>query len=257
MSASALVMFTVVDSPATRVAPFAPAAVMTSLPSVPATNTPSADPSPVTPPSVPARSALTVVTSVPVRSLTVTVSAPPRALKSTVSTPSVSIVMLATSRKNRSRCPFADKSTCSDAGRAVEPHRVTACLAFDRVAAVARIPDERVVARAHQREVIALVAVDHIVAAAAAEHLDPGASGDVVVTAAAIDRGRDRVLEDAVRLVDAHDVVAAAGVDGELCDPAARDAEVGRAVVADVDLEDVGPAGLQAEGDRGRPRWCP
>ena len=52
-------------------------------------------------------------TSVPVRSLTVIVSAPPSALKSTVSTSLVSMVMLATSRKNLSRSPFADRSMCS------------------------------------------------------------------------------------------------------------------------------------------------
>ena len=48
-----------------------------------------------------ARSMLTLLTSVPVRSLTVMVSAPPRALKSIVSTSSRSMVMLATSRVSR------------------------------------------------------------------------------------------------------------------------------------------------------------
>ena len=92
-----------------------PLTSIASLPLVPLTTTLSVAPSPVTPPSVPARSALTVRTSVPVRSLTVIASAPPSALKSTVSTPLVSIVMLPGLRKNRSRLPFADRSTCSAA----------------------------------------------------------------------------------------------------------------------------------------------
>ena len=70
---------------------------------VPLTTTLSGWPSPAVPPRAPARSALTFVTPVPVRSFTVTASAPPSALKSTVSTPFVSIVMLLGSRKNRSR----------------------------------------------------------------------------------------------------------------------------------------------------------
>ena len=39
------------------------------------------------------------------------------------------------------------------------------------------------------------------------------------------------------------------GVDGDPCDCFALEAEVGRAVVTDVDLEDAGIAGLQAERD--------
>jgi hypothetical protein len=46
------------------------------------------------------------------------------------------------------------------AARAVEEHRVDAVLAFDDVAAVAGIPDERVVAGAHERDVIAAVPVE-------------------------------------------------------------------------------------------------
>src|SRR6266511_2532120 len=77
------------------------------------TTTRSGWPSPVAPPSVPARSTFTPPTSVPLRSFTVTRSAPQRALKSTRSTPLVSIVMPATSRVNRSRLPFADSSIFS------------------------------------------------------------------------------------------------------------------------------------------------
>ncbi len=52
-------------------------------------------------------------------------------------------------------------------GGAVEHHRVRAVLALDRVAAVARVPDERVVAGAEERDVVAAVAVDRVVAGAA------------------------------------------------------------------------------------------
>jgi hypothetical protein len=88
--------------------------LIVSLPLVPLTTTLSAWPSPVAPPRVPARSTFTLLTSVPLRSSTVTRSAPPRALKSTRSTPAVSIVTLPGSRKNSSRFPLADSSTCSD-----------------------------------------------------------------------------------------------------------------------------------------------
>ena len=104
--------------------------------------------------SVAARSMLTLLTPVPVRSLTVMLSAPPSALKSIVSTPSRSIVMLATSREQP--CPRAigrDVDVLVDV-RAVEQQRVDAGLAFDRVAAVAGVPDERVVAGA--REAVSL-----------------------------------------------------------------------------------------------------
>ena len=118
-----------------------------------------------------------------------------------------------------------------------------------RVAAVARIPHERVVARAHERQVVAPVAVDRVVAGTAAQPLRPGAPGEGVASEAAVDRRRDDVGEGAVGVVDAHEVVAGAGVDDDPRDVPALDAEIGRAVVADVDLEDVGPAGLEAERD--------
>ena len=83
-----------------------------SLPLVPLTITVSAAPSPP-PPVVPARSTLTCVTSVPVRSLTVMVSAPPSALTSMRSTSLRSMVMLPTSRVNRTRPPLAEMSNFS------------------------------------------------------------------------------------------------------------------------------------------------
>ena len=90
------------------------------------------------------------LTSVPVRSLTVMLSAPPRALKSMCSTPLRSMVMLATSRDEPHPAAVGrDVDVLGDVG-AVEQQRVGAGLALDDVAAVARVPDERVVAGAEQ-----------------------------------------------------------------------------------------------------------
>jgi hypothetical protein len=61
----------------------------------------------------------------------------------------------------------------------------------------------------------------------------------VSVAVAAGDRRRDGVGEGAVDLVDADGVVTCAGVDRDPCDLLALEAEVGRAVVTDVDLDDV------------------
>ena len=68
--------------------------------------------------------------------------------------------MLATSRVNlRPAAVGRDVDVLADV-RAVEQQRVDAGLAFDRVAAVARIPDEGVVARAEQGGVVAAAADD-------------------------------------------------------------------------------------------------
>ena len=87
---------------------------------------------------------------------------------------------------------------------AVEQQRVDAGLAFDGVAAVARIPDERVVAGAQERQVVAAVAVARVVSVAAEQGLDAPAAGERVVSCAAVQgqgdrpgrerRGRDRVV---------------------------------------------------------------
>jgi hypothetical protein len=71
----------------------------------------------------------------------------------------------------------------------------------------------------------------------------------IVVSVATVDRRRDAVGEDPVALVDAHEVVTVAGLHGDPRDVRALDVEVGRAVVADVDLEDAGLAGLQPKRD--------
>ena len=71
---------------------------------------------------------------------------------------------------------------------AVELHRVDAVLAFDGVAAVARVPDERVVAGAEERGVVAAAAGDEVVAVAADQRVVTVAAGDGVVAGAAVDR---------------------------------------------------------------------
>ncbi len=120
---------------------------------------------------------------------------------------------------------------------AVEAHGVGALLALDDVAAVARIPDEGVVAGAQLGQVVALVA----------ERLRAGASEQGVVSFSAVDPRWDRVGEDAVALVDADEIVAGAHIDGDPRDVLALEAEVGRAVVPDVDLEDVTVARFEAK----------
>jgi hypothetical protein len=149
----------------------------------------------------------------------------------------VSIVMAATSSVR------GQVDVLGDVG-AVEAHPVGAGLALDRVAAVAWVPDEGIVAGAQQRQVVAAVAVDRVVAGAAEQGLRSGASEQRVVSGFAGDPRPDPVGEDPVALVDAHAVSASPGIDGDLRDLLALEAEVGRAVVTDVDLQDAGLAGL-------------
>ena len=116
-----------------------------------------------------------------------------------LSTPCVSIVMFAGLRKNRSRSPFAERSTVSEAAAPLNTMVSRAVVALDRVAAVARVPDERVVARAEVRDVVAAVAVDRVVAGTTVEGLRTGTAGDGVVTRTSVDPRRDGVGERTVR----------------------------------------------------------
>ena len=213
LAGSMLVIVTVGARPVTATEVPLSAIFTASFPLVALTITWSVWPSPALPPSVAARSVLTVLTSVPARLLTVTVSGPPRALKSTFSTPAVSIVMVALGAEEAQ--PVAVRRQIDLLGRvgAVEEHRVGAVLALDGVAAVARIPDEGVVAGPEDREVVAAVAVDRVVAGAAAQRLDALAAGDRVVLRPAVERQGDRLrLEAGGR----DGVVAAKAVDVEL-----------------------------------------
>ena len=133
------------------------------------------------------------------------------------------------------------------ASGAVEEERVRAALSLDDVAAVAGVPDERVVAGAEEPDVGAAVAVDAVVLRAAEERLGAGAAEQRVVAVLAVHRGRLRVREDAVRFVHPDAVVAAARVDDDPVERAAVEAEVGRAVVPDVDLQRRGNPRLQPE----------
>ena len=74
---------------------------------------------------------------------------------------------------------------------AVEEQRVGAGLAFDGVAAVAGVPDERVVAGAHQGDVVAASAVDQVVART---------SDQDVGTISAIERQRDHIRLQTARV---------------------------------------------------------
>ena len=117
---------------------------------------------------------------------------PPSALKSTVSTV----------RIHRDRALGAEEAQTLTVRRqvdllaavgSVEQHRVGAVLALDGVAAVARIPDERVVARAEVADVVAPVPVDRVVAVAAEGGLDTLGAGDRVVPRATVERQGDRL----------------------------------------------------------------
>ena len=95
---------------------------------------------------------------------------------------------------------------------AVEYQRVGAGLAFDGVAAVARVPDELVVAVAHEGDVVAAAARDDVVAGAADQHVGAAAADDGVVAVAAIDRQVDHAGGEPRRI---DRVVAAEAVDDE------------------------------------------
>ncbi len=86
---------------------------------------------------------------------------------------------------------------------AIEQQRVGAGLAFDRVAAVARVPDERVIALAEERHVVAATANHQVIAAAA---------GQRVVAVTAVQHEIDMAGTER-RSVDG--VVAAEAVDGQ------------------------------------------
>ena len=103
-----------------------------------------------------------------------------------------------------------DLHVLGDVG-AVEGERVGTALALDDVAAVARVPLERVVARAEQRGVGAAVAVDEVVAAAADQRVRAVAAEQGVVAVAAVERD-GLVGEEPAALVDPELVVTAAGL---------------------------------------------
>src|SRR5262249_14862937 len=106
-------------------------------------------------------------------------------------------------------------------------HRVGAGLAFDRVAAVAGIPDEVVVSSAQLCDVAAAVAVDGVVSGPAAQRLVSFAAGDRVVSVSTVQRRWGAVGEGAVALVEADEIVARAGLDDDVRDGCLFEAQVG------------------------------
>ena len=139
--------------------PTLPAIVMLSSPAVPLTMTESAWPSPL---PLPARRQVEFdLRDVGAGQVVdVMVSAPPRALK---------LDLLDAVEVHRDVADVAEEADAAAVGRdvdvlvgvgAVEEHRVGAGLAFDGVAAVARVPDEGVVAGAQEGHVVAAAAVD-------------------------------------------------------------------------------------------------
>ncbi len=145
---------------------------------------------------------------------------------------------------------------------AVEQHRVGVVLALDHVAAVARIPLERVVAGAEQGDVVALLTVDEVVAIAAAQQVDAVAAEDRVAARTAVDGDLDQGREVAGRGesvvagvgVD-HQVLSGADVDRERCRVEAIEPDAGAVrrgsehlgAAAAVDLGRVGPESALVE----------
>ena len=107
-------------------------------------------------------------------------------------------------------------------GGAVEHQRIHSGLAFDGVAAVARIPLEPVVAGAEQGGIVALVAVDEVVAVAAEQRVGAVAAEDLVVAGAAIDGELDEGRQVAGRR---ERIVATIHVEDQILGRADIDAE--------------------------------
>ena len=136
-----------------------------------------------------------------------------------------------------SRPVEAEHSEGLRVGRAADVHGVVALAAVDgRCVDVAR-------ATAKGR--------DEDVVAGAAEETDRPRTADQRVATAAPEKRRRRgpVREDAVRLVDAHAIVAAACEDDDGVERVAVERGVGRAVVVEIDLDVVGDARLEAQRD--------
>ena len=96
---------------------------------------------------------------------------------------------------------------------AVEHECVVAGLALDRVAAVARVPDERVVARTEERHVVPAPPITASLPSPPLTRSSPCAADDRVVAGAAID-GQRHGAGNHCRSID--HVVAGAAVDGQL-----------------------------------------
>src|SRR5262245_58607576 len=115
-------------------------------------------------------------------------------------------------RKPRARAIRFDVELLVDVGT-VEHERIEAVLAFDDIAAVARIPNERIVPGAEPRRVGAAAAGDDVIAIAAEQRVVAVAAGDGVVASAAVDGELDQAGEP---VSGGDDVVTAIGVENEV-----------------------------------------
>ena len=192
------------------------------------------------PPPITARSATTLVTSVPDRSLTTTLSAPPRVLATIDSTSLRSIVIAATSRVNRTRPPLAETSMFS---LALLP--LNAIVSMPAWPSTTSLPSpgshwNAVVAGSEQGDVVALLAVDEVVAVAAEQEVDAVAAEERVVARAAVDGDGDQRGQVPGR---GEAVVAAVGVEDEVLGRADVDRERRRVEAIEADAGAVGRGG--------------
>jgi hypothetical protein len=97
--------------------------------------------------------------------------------------------------------------------------------------------------------IVAAVSVHQVGPGGAEQRLRSASADQRVVSGSAVEQRLDPRGEHAVPFVDAHEIVARSCVDADPCDLLPLEAEVGLAVVTDVDLEDPCIAGLQAERD--------
>ncbi len=132
-----------------------------------------------------------------------------------------------------------DADVLVDVG-AVEYQRIGAVLAFDGVAAVARIPDEGVVAGAAEQRVVAAAAGDDVIAVAADQRVVAVAAGDGVVAVAAVDGEADQGCE---AVAGGEDVVAAVHVKHEILGGADVERERRRAEAIETHAAAVGGEG--------------
>ena len=189
---------------------------------------------------VAARSATTLVTSVPDRSLTTTLSAPPKVLATMDSTSLRSIDDGGDVAGEPHPPPVGgDVHVLVDVA-AVEHQRVAAVLALDHVAAVARIPLEAVDSGAEQGDVVALLAVDEVVAVASEQDVDSVAAEQRVVARTAVDGDADERGQVPGR---GEAVVAAVGVEDEVLGRADVDRERRRVDAVEPDAGAVGRGG--------------
>src|SRR4051794_7017989 len=119
------------------------------------------------------------------------------------------------------RAVGGDLDLLGDIG-AVEEERVGAVLTIDAVAAVARIPDERVIAGTEERGVGAAAAGDQVVAVAADQHVVAVAAGNRVIAGAPV---QGQVDEGGETVAGGDDVVAAIGMHDEVLSGADVDVE--------------------------------